>query len=118
MAELLNGPARLRFIIQPLLAILLGLRDSRNDAAEGREPYLLGLVFQKGRKAKLAEGLKTFSTPLVLAVLLDAVVQYLTLRTVWVWAALVTGLLLIALPYSLARGLGNRAFRSMHRRHA
>jgi hypothetical protein len=118
IAHLLGGPGHLRFLIQPLLAILLGLRDARHDAALGREPYLFALILRPGRAARFVEGLKTFAKLLTVAVLLDALVQFVTLGDVWVWAALVTGLFLIAFPYSAARGLGNRALRTRQRRHA
>jgi uncharacterized RDD family membrane protein YckC len=53
-------------------------------------------------------GLRTLAKPLVVAVLLDAILQYVILRSVRLWHALAAGTVLIALPYVLARGLTNR----------
>jgi len=36
----LTGPGRLRFVFQPIMAILLGLRGGLADARAGRPPYL------------------------------------------------------------------------------
>ena len=40
--ELITGPGTLRFVIQPVLAILLGIRDGRNDAKAGKTPCQSG----------------------------------------------------------------------------
>ena len=51
LAPRLSGAGRLRFLIQPAIAILLGVRDGRGDARAGRAPYLWSLVFeQKDRR--------------------------------------------------------------------
>jgi hypothetical protein len=39
----LTGPGRFRFVLQPLVATLLGIRSGRADARAGRPPYLQGL---------------------------------------------------------------------------
>jgi hypothetical protein len=36
----LSGPGAFRFVLQPLVAVLLGIRDGRADAKAGRPPYL------------------------------------------------------------------------------
>src|SRR5439155_11200783 len=41
----LTGPGRLRFILQPLTAIVLGIRSGLADARAGRPPYLYGCCF-------------------------------------------------------------------------
>jgi hypothetical protein len=40
-----TGPGRLRFILQPMLAIFLGVRGGLADAKAGNPPYLFGLLF-------------------------------------------------------------------------
>jgi len=118
LQDLFAGPAHLRFFIPPLVALLLGLRDARKDADLGRGPYLFTLIAHRGRWSRLREGLESFGKLLLVAVALDLVAQVLTVGNALLWAALVTGTLLIALPYSAARGLGNRALRVWRRRHA
>jgi hypothetical protein len=106
---MLSGPGRLRFLVQPLLAIALGIRDGRRDAAAGRPPYVSGVLFVHAtRKEELMTGFQALAKPLALAVMLDAIVQYIIFRSVWLWHALLAGAILIALPYATARGLANR----------
>lgn len=109
LEAMLGGPGRLRFIIQPLVAILLGIRDGRLDAAAGRPPYVFAILFvRERRKEELMSGIRTFIKPLVVAILIDMILQYFIFRSVRFWQALLVGTALIALPYSAARGLSNR----------
>ena len=109
LGAILSGPGRLRFLVQPLIAIALGIRDGRLDAAAGRPPYVVSVLFVHGaRKQELMTGLRTLAKPLIVAVLLDAILQYVILESVRLWHALLAGTMLIALPYAAARGLTNR----------
>ncbi|HEX7117710.1 MAG TPA: hypothetical protein VF212_02925 [Longimicrobiales bacterium] len=109
LEAMLGGPGRLRFIVQPLLAVALGIRDGRLDAAAGRPAYVFAVLFvTERRREALASGLKTLARPLFVAVLIDMVVQFLIFRSVRVWHAVLVGTALIALPYVAARGLANR----------
>lgn len=113
----LSGPGWLRFIVQPVIAILLGIRDGRRDAVAGRPAFLISVFFGRGaRLESLKSGVKSFIKPFVISVLLDIVVQLLIFQDVRIWSALLVGTLLIALPYSLARGLANRFSRWRGRR--
>ena len=106
---MLHGPGRLRFLVQPLLAIALGIRDGRRDAAAGRPPFVSGILFVHAtRKEELMTGLQALAKPLALSVTLDALVQYIIFRSVRLWHALLAGTILIALPYATARSLANR----------
>ncbi len=105
----LKGPGRLRFVFQPLVAIVLGIRAGVADGRAGRRPYLQGLVMDHGQRlAMLKEALEQLSTLIAVAILLDAVSQFLILRSVFPGAALVVGPVLIAIPYGLSRALANR----------
>lgn len=107
-----SEPFSARFAVQPLLAVLLGLRDAKLDVASGAPPYVFGLLCGRGsRQERLAEGAKAVAKPFGVAVVLDGIVQFLVDGRVGVVAAIGTGLLLIGVPYVLARGLGNRALR-------
>lgn len=109
MEAMLGGPGRLRFIIQPLVAIILGIRDGRADAAAGRPPYVFAVFFVPARRREaLISGLATLTKPLVFAILVDMVLQYFIFRTVRVWHALVVGGALVALPYVVVRAVTNR----------
>ena len=108
----LTGPGRFRFVLQPLVAILLGIRSGVADRRAGRPPYLLGLVTDRQRRGELAQdGLATVANLLLMGVLLDAVFQWVILGVSHPGAALVVGPVLIATPYAVARALANRAAR-------
>ena len=47
MVARLSGPGRFRFILQPLVAIMLGTRDGVKDARVGSCRFLWGLIFRK-----------------------------------------------------------------------
>jgi hypothetical protein len=109
----LAGPGRFRFLFQPLLATILGIRGGRADARAGRPPYLWGIFFQRGvRRELLASGFWSIVSLLLMGVLLDSLFQWVILGVSYPGAALVVGPVLIAAPYSLSRALANRVARS------
>ena len=107
-----TGPGRLRFILQPLLAILIGVRGGLADAKDGKSPYLFALLFgvQK-RKELLQSGFTAVGHLLAMGILLDAVAQLLIYKEVHPGAALLVGPVLICFPYASARGLTARLAR-------
>jgi hypothetical protein len=111
-----SGPGRLRFILQPLIAVVLGLRSGLADARRGNPPYLFGLVFASGRRRELlSSGFAAISTLLAMGIMLDVVFQWLIYREVHPGAALVIGPILICAPYAVSRALTNRGARAMQR---
>jgi hypothetical protein len=115
----LHGPGRFRFVLQPTVAILLGIRDGRKDAREGVLPFLWGLVICKGLRSQLLKGMfRSVSNLVSIAILLDLISQYLIFRMIRPGAALILGPVLIAAPYSCARALSNRIARRRGQRTA
>jgi len=109
LEAMLSGPGRLRFILQPLVAIILGIRDGWADAAAGRPPYVFAVFFvPERRREALTSGLATLAKPLIIAVLIDMVLQFVIFRTVRIWHALAVGGALVALPYIVVRAFTNR----------
>ena len=105
----LSGPGRFRFLLQPMMAILLGVAAGRSDARAGRPPYLWGLVFGgQGRGRLLRSALADVVNLLLVGILLDSVCQWLILGASYPGAALLVGPVLIAVPYAVARALANR----------
>ena len=105
----LTGPMHFRLILQPLVAIALGIRDGLKDARAGRPPFVTDLIVRpEGRKRQLKRALQALVKPIVIAIILDAVAQYLMLGTIYPGAAVFVGVVVMAVPYSLARGLTNR----------
>jgi len=105
----LTGPGRFRFVLQPTVAILLGIRDGRLDARAGRPPYLHGVLFHRSRGELLQSGFESVVNLMLMGILLDAIAQWLILGTSYPGAAIIIGPVLITLPYMLARALANRA---------
>ncbi len=111
LIELISGPGTFRFVIQPVLAILLGVRDGRNDAKSGTPPFLQTLLFESGkRREALKGGLRAIALPLILAVALDSILQIYIFGVWRLQWALIVGVCLVGIPYILARGITNRIF--------
>jgi hypothetical protein len=109
----LTGPGRFRFLLQPAIAIALGIAAGRSDSRAGRPPYLLALLL--GREARgelLRSAFRSIAHVVLAGILLDSVCQWLILGASYPGAALVVGPVLIALPYAVARALANRVTRA------
>jgi hypothetical protein len=108
----LNGPGRFRFVLQPAVAIFLGIRAGIVDGRAGRLPYIFTLLSDGKRRWELMkEGFAQVATLVAMAILLDAISQWLILRAIYPGPALVVGPVLIAFPYSVSRALANRYVR-------
>jgi hypothetical protein len=107
-----TGPGRFRFVLQPTIATLMGVRGGLADARAGHPPYLIGLLAVPGsRREMLRSGLAVVRNLLAAGIILDLVFQVVLYRSVHPGAALVVGPILICLPYALARALTNRVAR-------
>lgn len=107
------GPGRFRFLIQPTVAILLGIIGGKKDATAGNTPYLWSIVSRDaGWKEAMQAGFDRISTMLILGILADIVFQYILFGTVHIVPALLLGPVLITVPYAMARGASNRFFRN------
>jgi hypothetical protein len=107
-----TGPGRFRFILQPTLAILLGVRGGLADAKAGNPPYLFGLLFAAGRRRELLRsGAAAIRILLAMGIVLDVVFQLVIYHSVHPGAALVIGPILICAPYSLSRAVTTRLAR-------
>jgi hypothetical protein len=112
MLARLHGPGRLRFILQPAVAIVIGARDGVKDARAGKSPFLWGLVFHPAdRPGLMRSALASVRDLVAVAILLDVAAQLLIFGMVHPGAALVLGPVLIALPYASSRALTNRLAR-------
>ena len=107
-----RGPYGLRFVLQPLMAALLALRDGIGDARTGRSPYFWMVLHDKGRRReRFAEALKATARIGALAILIDAAYQLRVLGTFFPDEALIVALLLALVPYLLLRGPVDRIAR-------
>jgi hypothetical protein len=100
-----GGPLTFRFILQPAMAAVAAFRDGVEDARLGRMPYLLLIlrgVEPRGRR--LWEGVVSTARILMLGIVIDAVYQWLVLKTFYPGQAAVVAILLAFVPYLLLRG--------------
>jgi hypothetical protein len=109
-----TGSGRLRFILQPTVAIVLGIRGGLADAKAGNVPYLFGLILGAGRRRELLRsGMAAVRNLVALGIIMDIVFQLVLYRSVHPGAALVVGSILICLPYAVSRALTRRVTQAM-----
>jgi hypothetical protein len=107
-----TGPFSFRFLLQPLMAAALALRDGVKDARAGRVPYFWGMLRDAGhRRERLVEGLKRTARVIALGLVLDAAYQFVVLHYFYLDEALVMALALGFVPYLLVRGPADRIAR-------
>jgi hypothetical protein len=103
------GPMSLRFILQPLVGLLLGARDGMIDAKAGQPPFILDLITNRENcKAKLFSLFKSLSKTIILALVLDMIAQYLIFDQVRITSAIIISIMILIVPYSFARAATNR----------
>ena len=112
---MLGGKFQFRLILQPLVAMILGVRLGLRDAKQGKPAFFASVVTGgRDRWGILRQGLRDAIVPLCVAFVLDGVLQYLILGHVRPAAAVVVGLLLVFFPFVLLRGLTNRMWSHNH----
>jgi hypothetical protein len=100
-----DGPLAMRFVLQPIVATLLAVRDGVKDARGGRSPYFWTVLTNPAeRNERLREGLSATGKVMVIAVLLDLAYQYIALRAFYPGEAVAVAIVLAFLPYLLIRG--------------
>jgi hypothetical protein len=108
-AERLAGPLKFRLVLQPLMATYLAIRHGLKDAKTGQGPYFWSIFTSPDhRRALLAEGWNDVSKLFTLAVVLDAVYQFLVMRWIYPLDALGVAGVLALVPYLVLRGLVTR----------
>ncbi|HEX3902746.1 MAG TPA: hypothetical protein VH853_07835 [Polyangia bacterium] len=112
-----GGKFQIRLILQPVVALLLGIRFGIRDAKQGKDdPFFMSLVHagHHDRWPILKQGLRDAIVPLCVAFVLDAILQQMILGHVRLLGAVVVGSLLVFLPFVIGRGLGHRIWRHGH----
>ncbi len=109
----LEGPMSFRFIMQPLMALILAFRDGRRDAREGRPPYIWSLFTDPEHRGEmLRSGWKSIGKVFIVAIILDNAFQYIVFHNFRrPGAGLIVGVILALVPYLLLRGPVSRLMR-------
>jgi hypothetical protein len=109
MVARLSGKGRFRFIMQPIVAILLGGRERRERLAARRPPPAMELTFHgERRKELLPSAFASVRNLVAVAIPLDIISQFLIFREIHSAAALLLGPVLIVFPFAAFRALTNR----------
>lgn len=105
----IDGPLGFRFILQPLVAILLGVQDGIKDSRAGSSPFLKDFTIHPHRRITLLKsaGVSVIK-PVIVGIVTDAIAQLLIFNTIRPLGAVLTGTLIIAIPYVTTRGIVNR----------
>jgi hypothetical protein len=110
-----GGSFQLRLIIQPVLAMLLGLRFGIRDAKQGRPPIIKHVAETEGQRgALIAHAARDAIIPLIVALVIDSILQKMINNRIRPLAALIVGGLLVFLPFLIVRALANRAWTHRH----
>lgn len=105
-----DGPMRMRLVLQPAIAVLLGVIAARKDARQGWAPYFFGLLTDPvHRRARLAEGWKSIGKVFIAALVLDMAYQWVVRHFVFPGEAVLVACLLAIVPYVIVRS-GARRF--------
>ena len=109
ISERITGPFHFRLIMQPLVAVIVGIKDGSKDAKGGNPPYIFEIFTNsKGRLTILRNGFNSIFTPLLVGIVLDAIFQLIIFNKLRIIGAFLVGIILIGLPYSFSRGITNR----------
>jgi hypothetical protein len=108
----LDGPMHIRLIVQPAVAILLGLRAGLRDARAGQPPFLAILCHPEHRRERLRQAWRDIRSVFVAAAVIDAVYQTWVHHAIFFLELLVTATLLALVPYAFVRGAARRAGRA------
>jgi hypothetical protein len=104
-----TGPLHFRLLLQPVMAMVFAILDGRKDAKTGAPPYFWSfLTDRENRNQLFRSGWKSVGKIFILALVLDAIYQFIVQRFVYPGEAIITAFLLAIVPYILLRGLVTR----------
>ena len=100
-----GGPMTFRFILQPAMAVIAALVDGIKDARAGRSPYLWTVLTDPAKRmGRLNEGVISTARIILLGLVMDAIYQFIVLKTFNPGQAVIVALVLAFFPYVLLRG--------------
>src|SRR5262249_1256390 len=107
-----DAPMRFRFVLQPLMAAIVAIRDGLKDVRSGRSPYFWTMLGNPRERAqRLNEGLNATARIILLGLVMDASYQGIVLRQFYPAEAVIVALLFAFVPYVIMRGPAARLAR-------
>lgn len=112
LVDRVTGPMHFRVVLQPTMAAIFAVIDGRKDAKVGNPPYFWSLATDSSRRNEmLKSGWKSVGKIFILAVVLDAIYQFIEQHFIYPGELIIVAFLLAILPYLLLRGLVTRLLR-------
>jgi hypothetical protein len=104
-----SGPMHFRLYLQPGMAAVLAIIGGLKDAKAGAIPYLRALRIDPAhRKERIKEGWKHIGRVFILALVLDAIYQWIVLHYFYLGEAIIVAIVLAIVPYIIIRGIITR----------
>jgi hypothetical protein len=111
-----SGPLAFRFLVQPAMAAIYGVRDGIKDGKSHRVPYLKAILTDyEARRPRLREGIHAVSRIMILGAIMDVAYQLMVFRALRPVETVVVVLGLCFLPYLVVRGPAARLTRLSRR---
>ena len=105
----LHGPLTFRLVLQPIIALALGVKDGAHDAHEQKPAYFWAMLTDPShRLQQIREGWRSIGRLFGIAFVVDCIYQLVVFRWIYPAEALAVSLLLAVVPYTLIRGPVNR----------
>lgn len=112
-----RGPFSFRFIVQPVMAMLIGIRAGARDARLGTHPYFSWFITHRDDRSELLKSLwKDIARLFIFATALDMLVQWLMFKWIYPGGAILVGFFLAVPTYVLVRGPTNRIIQMKNRK--
>ena len=112
-----NGTFQFRFVLQPLIAVIIAIRAGTKDARTHTSPFLWRLWTQRAERRLLVRSmLKDVGRLFIMAVALDCIYQIIEVHWIYPLQALIVGFFLAIVPYAAVRGPVARIVRRMNAR--
>jgi hypothetical protein len=111
-----SGPMKFRLIFQPVMAAIFAIRSGLRDAKEEKPAYLWAMFTNPDSWVDMMrDGWKSLGRVFILAILLDAIYQFIVFRWFYPLEALLVAAILALIPYLLIRGPVNRIAKEVKR---
>jgi len=109
LVDRVTGPMHFRIYLQPLMAIVFAAIDGWKDAKAGRSPYFWSMLTEPAsRAAMIHNGWHSIGKVFILALVLDAIYQFVVQKFIYPGELVIVAVLLAILPYLILRGLVTR----------
>jgi hypothetical protein len=113
LIDRVSGPMKFRLVLQPAMAAFFAIRSGLADARAGKSPYFWTLLSDRAdRVDMIRDGWKSVGRVFILALVLDAVYQWIVLHFVYPGEMIIVAFILAILPYLILRGLVTRVART------